>query len=315
MGFGKRLVVVAVLLSLLFIHTKGYAVKRDGLISSYTKADIEELKRDIDVITSDKGATVGVAVATDDCEILTLNRRTRFPLMSVFKFHIALAVLDKLDKSSTPLDSLVFIEKSKLLHDTYSPMIKEFPNQDLTISVGDLIRYCVSHSDNNACDFLIGFVGGISRVEDYIRGLGVTDFNLSFPERAMHDDIRKQYGNWSTPNSVIDLMQIFLTKPLFANQYKDFLVQAMTDSSTGKNKLKALLPPDVVVGHKTGSSNRTSKGIQIVENDIAFIYLPNGKRYYISVFVKDSRESDNVNVEIIAQVSKVVYDFLCRKSR
>lgn len=315
MGFGKGLAVVAVLLLLLVAGRQGFAINVRDSVSPYTRDEIRELRRGIEAVASGKRATVGVGVATDEYEILTLNGRTRFPLMSVFKFHIALAVLDRLDKSGASLDSLVFIEKSRLLHDTYSPIIKEFPDQDLTISIGGLIRYCVSLSDNNACDFLIEFVGGISAVEDYIRGLGVTDFNLSFPERAMHDDIRKQYGNWSTPNSVIDLMQIFLTKPLFANQYKDFLVQAMTDSSTGKNKLKALLPPDVVVGHKTGSSNRTDRGVQIVETDVAFIYLPDGRRYYISVFVKDSRESDDVNVEMIARISKVVYDFLCRNGR
>lgn len=313
MGFRDVLSIVVVLVSLLVINVKGSAMNTNDLSIPYTKSDLKELRRNIEMITSDKRATVGVALATDEYEILTLNRRTHFPLMSVFKFHIALAVLDKLDKNNTSLDSLIFIEKSKLLHDTYSPIVKKFPNQDLTISIGDLIRYCVSYSDNNACDFLIGYVGGISKVEDYIKGLGVTGFNLSFIERAMHDDINKQYKNWSTPNSVIDLMQIFLTKPLFSEQYKDFLIQAMTDTSTGKNKLKAFLPSGVVVGHKTGSSNRTDRGVQIVENDIAFIYLPDGKRYYVSVFVKNSWESDDVNVAIIAQISKVIYDFLCEK--
>lgn len=304
-------IIVLLLFPLLVLNAQATTVNKSSA-SPYTKSEIKELTRNLKHVISDKKATVGVAVATDEYEILTLNRHARFPLMSVFKFHIALAVLDKLDKNRTSLDSLIFIEKSKLQHDTYSPIIKEFPDQDLTISIGDLIRYCVSHSDNNACDFLIEYVGGISEVEDYIKGLGITNFNLSVTERMMHDDIKKQYMNWSKPNPVIDLMQVFLTRPLLSEYYKKFLIQAMTDTSTGKNKLKSLLPPEVVVGHKTGSSNRTDKGIQIVEGDIAFIYLPDGKRYYISVFVKDSRENDETNVAIIARISKIVYDFLCK---
>lgn len=302
-----------VVIMLLTIQSRSEADNRCDSDLPFTKTEIKQLKRDIENVIADKDATVGVAIETDECELLTLNRNTRFPLMSVFKFHIALAVLDKLDKNGTPLDSLIFIEKSRLSHSTYSPIVKKFPNQDLTLSIGELIRYSVSHSDNNACDLLIEYMGGISKVEEYITGLGVRGFRLSVNERIMHDDIMKQYANWSTPRSVISLMKIFLHKSLFSKQYEDFLIRAMNDTSTGKNKLKAMLPPETVVAHKTGSSNRTDKGIQIAENDIAFIYLPHGERYYISVFVKDSRETDDLNVGIIARISKVVYDFFLQK--
>ena len=306
-----RVSAVLVFILIVFQSQSGATNKEVNPIDS--KSKIIELKRDIEEIISDKSATVGVSIATDECEILTLNPDTHFPLMSVFKFHIALAVLDKLDKNQTPLDSLIFIEKSKLSHNTYSPMIKKFPNQNLTLSIGELIVYCVSHSDNNACDLLINYVGGIHKVEEYIMKLGVRDLRLTVTERMMHDNIMKQYDNWSTPQSAISLMKIFVNTSLFAQLYKDFLIGAMTDTTTGKNKLKAMLPETTVVAHKTGSSNRTDGGVQIAENDIAFIYLPNGKRYYISVFVKDSKETDSVNVGIIARVSKVVYDFLMRE--
>lgn len=305
----------AIIVSLLFmIQAPCEAVNKCDSHSFYTKAEISQLKSDIKKIIADKKATVGVSIETDDCDILNLNRNNPFPLMSVFKFHIALAVLDKLDKDNIPLDSLVFIEKSRLKHDTYSPLIKKYPDQDWTISIGELVRYAVSHSDNNACDFLIDYVGGISRVEEYIRDLGVTDFRLSVAERQMHDDIMLQYANWSTPESAVNLMRIFLQKPLFSENYKDFLIKAMVDTSTGKNKLKAMLPPETVVGHKTGSSNRTKAGVQIAENDMAFIYLPSGKRYYISVFVKDSKETDDMNIELIARISKAAYDFFCKNN-
>ena len=305
-------VLILFVVMLLAIQSQSGAVNK-GINLPCTKNKIRELKRNIENIISNKNATVGVSIETDEYEILTLNRNTHFPLMSVFKFHIALAVLDKLDKNKTPLDSLMFIEKSRLSHTTYSPIVKKFPNQDLTLTIGELIRYCVSHSDNNACDLLIEYVGGISKVEEYITGLGVKDFRLTVTERTMHDDIMKQYDNWSTPQSTTNLMKIFLNKSLFSKQYKDFLIKAMSDTTTGKNKLKAMLPPETVVAHKTGSSNRTNEGIQIAENDIAFIYLPNGKRYYISVLVKDSKETDSLNIEIIAIISKVVYDFFNHK--
>ena len=308
----KLSAIIFVALLSLMIQVPCEAADKCNSVPGYANAEIGKLKQDIEKTVSGKTATAGVSIETDECEVLTINRGKRFPLMSVFKFHIALAVLDKLDKNDIPLDTPVLMKKTELSHDTYSPLIKKFPDQDLNISIGELVRYSVSHSDNNACDYLIGYVGGISRVEEYVRGLGIKGFRLAVAEREMHDDIMRQYANWSTPESAVSLMRTFLEKPLFSGQYKDFLIQAMVDSSTGKNKLKAMLPPETVVGHKTGSSNRTGAGVQIAENDIAFIYLPNGKRYYISVFIRDSKETDEANIDMIARVSKVTYDFFLK---
>ena len=41
-----------------------------------------------------KKATVGVAVLTDKDETILHNNEVHYPLLSVFKFHVALAVLD-----------------------------------------------------------------------------------------------------------------------------------------------------------------------------------------------------------------------------
>ena len=57
-----------------------------------------------------------------------------FPLLSVFKFHVALAVLDKMDKQHQS-DSIVSIKASQMLPNTYSPLRKKFPDQDFTITL------------------------------------------------------------------------------------------------------------------------------------------------------------------------------------
>ncbi|KKX47431.1 serine hydrolase [Sphingobacterium sp. IITKGP-BTPF85] len=44
--------------------------------------------------------------------------------------------------------------KASLDTNTWSPMVKDFTNQDLDVTLADLLTYAVSKSDNNACDFL-----------------------------------------------------------------------------------------------------------------------------------------------------------------
>ena len=103
--------------------------------------------------------------------MLRYNDHVHFPLLSVFKFHVALAVLDKMDKQSISLDSIVSIKASQMPPNTYSPLRKKFPDQDFTITLRELMQYSISQSDNNACDILIEYAGGIKHINDYIHRL------------------------------------------------------------------------------------------------------------------------------------------------
>ena len=93
----------------------------------------------------------------------------------------------------------VLIRSEQLHENTYSPLRDRYPGQDIRISYLDIIGYTVSHSDNNTCDLLIGFTGGIDKVDSCIKSLGITDLNLTETEADMHEDIRNGYLNWSTP--------------------------------------------------------------------------------------------------------------------
>ena len=73
----------------------------------------------------------------------------------------------------------------------------------------------------------------------------------------MHRNPSKTYLNWSTPAEMVRLLEIADKKELFDPIYKNFLWNTMIATSTGSNKLKGLLPSNAIVGHKTGSSDRT----------------------------------------------------------
>ena len=124
------------------------------------------LVRQIDSVLSRYRATVGVTVLSNRDEIVAANDSILFPLMSVFKFHIALAVLDRMDRNRTRLDSVVRIKASDMHPDTYSPLRERHPGRDFSITIAELLRYSVAHSDNNACDILLEYAGGPEVVEN-----------------------------------------------------------------------------------------------------------------------------------------------------
>ena len=80
-------------------------------------------------------------------------------------------------------------------------------------------------------------------------------------------------------------------------------------TTTGANKLKAGLPAGIVIGHKTGSSDRTAEGIRIADNDAGYVLLPDGRRYCIAVFVTESEENDAANAAIAASASRAAYEY------
>lgn len=280
-----------------------------SLIFCSLNAQKQRLENEIYSIIKNKKATIGVAIIYDGKDTLTIHNDNKYPTMSVFKFHQSLALLDFMNKNLLSLDSKVFIKNSDIDAETYSPLAKECPNGNFYISIGDLIKYTVSQSDNNTSNFLFNYMNGTLMTDMYIRTLGIKNFSITMTEKEMEGHFNNQYVNWTTPLEAAKLLEIFLKKDLFSNNFKDFLIQAMIDTSTGNDKLKASLPENIILGHKTGSSSRNANGLKAADNDIGFIYLPNGKQYTIAIFVKDSKEDDQTNANIIANISKAVFKF------
>lgn len=267
------------------------------------------LEPEINAIIQGADARVGVAVIFEGRDTLTINNTTRYPTMSVYKFHQALAVLDALNRNHLPLATQLFVRKSDLLPNTHSPLRDARPEGNFTLSVGELLHYSVALSDNNVCDLLFRYLGGVKPVDAYIAKLGIEDVLLSATERTMNKRFENQYLNLTTPLAAARLLELFRTAPLFAQEYRDFLVTTLLSTQTGPDKLKGLLPHDARVAHKTGSSSRDKTGMKAADNDIGIVYLPNGKTYSIALFVMDSRESDQTNAALIARISERVYRY------
>ena len=129
----------------------------------------------------------------------------------------------------------------------------------------------------------------------------------------MHQGFEFMYLNTTTANSANQLLKDFRDKKIVSKTSTDFLMTTMLETSTGKNKIVAQLPESVPVAHKTGSSGKNEKGLTIAENDIGIVTLPGGKSYALSIFVSDSMESAETNTKMIADISKIVFDYFSKK--
>lgn len=268
------------------------------------------LQKEIASLTKNFNGTVGIAVIQNHKTLVCLNNTTHFPLMSVFKFHVAVAVLHKMHQQKTLLTDSLTINSEEFKKNTYSPLRDKIPaNSSFYLPFHTLLYYTLALSDNNACDILIRYAGGINKINHTLHQAGIRGFNLTETEDDMHLNLYNCYRNWCTPQAMAQFLKTVYEGHLLKGEYKTFLFDTLLKTSTGADKIKAGLPEGVLLAHKTGSSDRLPSGAMPGDNDAGIIFLPDNKKYYLVVFLKDSMETTERNSCLIAAVSKAVYDY------
>jgi beta-lactamase class A/beta-lactamase class A VEB len=277
----------------------------------------DSLRDEILQIVSTKNAVVGVSIiGNDGKDTVSLNGDRHFPMQSVFKFHIALAVLSQIDKGLFSLDNIIEIRKDELLPGLYSPIREEYP-EGTSMKLSDIIEYTVSQSDNAGCDVLLRLIGGPKAVEEYFVNNHIKDVSIKFNEEEQQADWDLQFQNRTTPQAANETLAKFYynNEELLSERCYDFIWKTMKETETGANRIKGQLPEGTIVAHKTGTSGTNKDGLTAAVNDIGIVFLPNGKHFFVSVFVADSRENAETNERIIADIAKACWDYFTAKTK
>jgi beta-lactamase class A len=272
-----------------------------------------ELREELNKIISTKNATIGVSVkGIEDKDTLSINGNLNAPLMSVFKFHIALTTLNLVDKGKLTLKQKIFIKKEDLHEDTWSPIRDEFPNGNMYLTLDQLLRYTVSHSDNNGCDILLELIGGTEIVQKFINKQGIQDFVIKVNEQEMQT-WENLYINTTTPLATTELLEKFYNGKVLKKKSTKYLYQIMVECSRGITWMKAGLPEGTELAHRTGISGTNSDNLRVAMNDIGIVKLPNGKHFIISVYLKNITETKENTEKIIAVITKTTWNYYTKK--
>ncbi|MGV2449145.1 UNVERIFIED_CONTAM: CGA/CIA family class A beta-lactamase [Ralstonia mannitolilytica] len=280
------------------------------LISAFTFAQTSLLEQKINSILKNKKATVGVSVlGFENGFTYNKNADKKLPMQSVFKFHIAAAVLNAIDQGKLSLDQKIKLDQSNLLENTWSPLRDQYAGKDVEVPLSEVIEYTVAKSDNNGCDILLRLLGGTQTVQKFMDSKGVKGFQIKYNEEDMHKDWNVQYENYSTTKSAVDVLKKFYDGKILSKKSTDYLMKVLWSTSTGLNKMVEQLPKNTPVARKTGASGKNKAGLTGAENEIGIITLPNGKHYALAVFVSNSTETDAVNCRMISDISREVWEY------
>jgi beta-lactamase class A len=255
-----------------------------------------------------QGRVGATATVLETGESVSFDGNKHFPMQSVYKLPIGMAVLERVDRGSLKLEQKIHVDKSDFvtLHQ-YSPIRDKNP-QGVDLSLSELLRFSVSESDGTACDVLLRVIGGTKVVDQYLHRLGIQNLRVETTEKAMGQDQMVQYRNWATPDAMVALLRILQEGRGLSAASRALLMKWLTESPTGAHRIKGLLPVDTVVAHKTGTSG-TSNGLTRATNDVGIITLPDGRHLALAVFVSDSKADEATREGVIAKIAQATWNF------
>ncbi|MDE5714394.1 MAG: class A beta-lactamase-related serine hydrolase, partial [Muribaculaceae bacterium] len=256
------------------------------------------------------------AILTDCRDTVTVNNTDKYPLMSVFKLHQAISLCHLFEQNGISLDTVVNIKRHQLNPDTWSPMLKDFSQNPISISVRDLLRYTLMQSDNNASNYMFENIESVNDADKFIATLIPHDsFKLKVTEAQMWDNHALCYENHSSPLGAALLINRLFTDSVIGKENRDFICTTLKECKTGTDRIVAPLKDKtgVTIAHKTGSGFRDDNGILSAHNDVGFIELPDGRHYTLAVLVKDFNGNETEAAKCIADISATVYYILTDK--
>ena len=281
------------------------------LLTAGPGANAADLAARMEALAAPARGHVGAAVRLLEAgESAAFHGDERFPMQSVYKMAIAMAVLRDVDGGRLGLDQLVRVEKRDLLPLSFHRPIRDrHPQGDVDLSLREILRLAVSESDGTASDVLLRLAGGPERVSAYLVGLGVRSLMVATTEMEMDRGPRVQYRNWATPRGAVALLSALHEGRGLSAESRELLLRFMTETGTGPHRIKGRLPEGTVVAHKTGTS-ATSGGLTRATNDIGIVALPDGRHLALSVFVSDSKANEVTREGVIAEIARAAWDEL-----
>lgn len=308
--------------------------------------DRDKLDKGIDAIETRSKGRLGVALLDlKDRKLWSHRGSETFPMQSVFKLPLAVAVLQQVEAGKFKLDQPITVTRKdfSLFH---SPLVKAFKGERNDYPLSELIRLAAGESDNTAADLLMREIGGPQVVTRMLRDGGIQSMSIDRYERQFQPEIyglpgfgwdqevdepafraklkalKPRYRIASLAKALTDKRDAatpeasaeFLEALARGNWLRDpahnaFLMKIITETKIGADRIKAGLPAGSSLAHRTGAG-LTTDGVNHATNDIGIASLPDGRRFVIVTYLAGSRADAPQREAALAEVAKLAVSAL-----
>ena len=211
----------------------------------------------------------------------------RFPMASTSKVAIAATYLAGVDAGKWSLTSEWRLPRPG---GAYMPAYRH-------------ISLMISKSCNDCTDAMLSAVGGPSAVNAWMRQAGIEGFTLSRDIRTLIREDGRSDPAWSvdvrdsaTPRAMGQLLAGIYQGRWLSDNSRRVLVDAMLETTTGKRRMRSVLPMSAMLANKTGTLSRTA-------SDIGIFHTPDGRAIAAAIYV--TGQSPSMAVENGSRAQKL----------
>jgi beta-lactamase class A len=181
---------------------------------------------------------------------------------------------------------------------------RDFQEKDLDrkIAVEQLVYKMITVSSNLAANLLIDKVG-IDEINATMRGIGAENLQIL---RGVEDLKAYNQGlqNKTDAYSLMIILESLAGNRVISGQACAQMIAILLKQEF-RDRIPALLPAGIKVAHKTGSISK-------INHDAGVIFLPD-ERKYILVVLSEGVDDRAKSSKVIAEVSRLVYDWMIGK--
>jgi beta-lactamase class A len=296
----------------------------------------------IDALGAGFNGRVGIAVKSIDEGWETgWKDHELYPQQSVSKLWVSITALDAVDRGRVTLGDRVTLTRADLtlFHQPIASLVLQ--QGSYTTTLDDLLTRAITTSDNTANDKLMRSVGGPAAVRAMIarKGLGAIRFAngerlmqskvaglawsqdysvggkffqvrdqlpLSTRSAAFNRYIADPYDG-AAPAAIVNALAALKRGELLSPQSTAHLLDVMSRTHTGPNRLKGGLQPGWTLNHKTGTGQELG-GVQTGYNDIGILTAPDGRSYAVAVMIKKTTTPLPVRMTLMSNVTRAVIE-------
>lgn len=249
-------------------------------------------------IEADLGGRVGVfALDTGNDRQLAHRSDERFAMCSTFKWVLAAAILARVDRGQLSLDDRVSYSSTDLLD--HAPITTQHVT-DGFMTVGTLAQAVITMSDNTAANLLLAKLGGVACFTEFVRSLGDSITRLDRTEPTLNNNDTGDPRDTTSPRAMVGLMRKVLCGDALSTASRERLLNWLRACETGKDRLRAGLPLDWIVGDKTGT------GPHGAVNDVAIALPPGRAPILVASYLSDSKTGRPALTSAQADIGRLV---------
>ena len=262
-----------------------------------------------------------------------------YPQQSVSKLWVSITALDAVDKGEASLSDQVTLTRNDLTL-FHQPIAADILGSgSYTTTLGDLMVKAITTSDNTANDKLMRSVGGPQAVRAMIAAKHLGAIRFYNGERALQSRIAglmwspayslgnafydardalplgvrqaafDRYVNdpydGAAPSAIVGALARLKRGELLSPASTQYLLDTMSHTHTGPNRLKGGLAPGWVLNHKTGTGQVLGDA-QAGYNDIGILTAPDGRSYAVAVMIKLTSVPLPVRMTLMNEVVRAV---------